>query len=110
MGLTIFQQFHYRRAFLNSLVLFLLTATFVPPPSSSALDWVSTDKEIKKYPQSWNLLSHGPALFQAVDTQQKRQLSIREFFFSRIGESSFDNRLSLPTDNNNGSVHLYQVR
>ena len=109
MVLMLFQRFHYRRAFLNSLVLFLLTATLVPPPSSSALDWVPTDEEIKNYRQSWNPLSHGPVLLQAVDTQPKGQLSIQEFLFPQIGESRFGNRLSLPTDSKNGPVHLYPL-
>jgi hypothetical protein len=109
MALAFIHWFHYRKILLNSLALFFLTATVVPAPSS-APDWVPTDEEIKKYRQSWNPLSHGPVLLQAVDTQPKGQLSIREFLFSQIGESSFGNRLSLPTDSKNGPVHLYQVR
>jgi hypothetical protein len=105
MGLALIQRFHYRNSCINSLVLFFLTATVVPP-LSSALDWVPTDEEIKRYRQSWNPLSHGPVLLQAVDTQPKGQLSIREFLFAQIGESSFGNRLSLPTDSKNGPVHL----
>lgn len=108
MVLALIQRFHYRKIVLNSLVLFLLTATVVPPPSS-ALDWVPTDEEIKKYRQSWNPLSHGPVLLQAVDTQPKGQHAIRQFIFSQIGESSFGNRLSGPTDSKSGPVHLYQV-
>ena len=104
--LILIQRFHYRKVFLSSLVLFLLTATAVPP-LSSALDWVPTEEEIKKYRQSWNPLSHGPILLQAVDVQPKGQLSIREFIFSQIGESSFGNRLGSPTDSKNGPVHLY---
>ena len=106
MLLTFIQRFHYRKIFLNSLALFLLTAIAVPP-LSLALDWVPTDEEIKKYRQSWNPLSHGPVLLQAVDIQPKGQLSIREFIFSQIGESSFGNRLGGPTDSKNGPVHLY---
>ena len=106
MILAPIQRFHYRKIFLSSL--FLLTATVVPHPSS-ALDWVPTDEAIKKYRQSWNPLSHGPVLLQSVDTQPKGQLSIREFIFSQIGESSFGNHLSVPTDSKNGPVHLYQV-
>jgi len=102
------QPHHHRKIIRTSLVLFLLTAT-VLPSLSSALEWVPTDEEIKKYRQSWNPLSHGPVLLQAVDTQPKGQLSIREFLFSQIGESSFGNRLSGPTDSKNGPVHLYQV-
>jgi hypothetical protein len=108
MGLVLIQWFHHRNIFLSSLVFFLLTATAVPPPSS-ALDWVPTEEEIKKYRQSWNPLSHGPMLLQSVDIQPKGQFSIREFLFSQIGESSFGNHLGGPTDSNNGPVHLYQV-
>jgi len=106
--LTLIHQFHYRKVLLSSLVLFLLTAIAVPP-LSSALDWVPTDEEIKKYRQSWNPLSHGPILLQAVDVQPKGQLAIREFIFSQIGESSFGNQLSFASDAKNGPVHLYQV-
>jgi len=106
--LTLIHQFHYRKVLLSSLVLFLLTAIAVPP-LSSALDWVPTDEEIKKYRQSWNPLSHGPILLQAVDIQPKGQLSVREFIFSQIGESSFGNQLSFASDAKNGPVHLYQV-
>ena len=88
MGRTLFHWFHYRRALLNSLTLFLLTATFVPPPSSSALDGVPTDEEIKRYRKSSNPLSHGPVFLQAVNTQPNGPLSIREFLFSHIGEST----------------------
>ena len=106
--LTLIHQFHYRQVLLSSLVLFLLTAIAVPP-LSSALDWVPTDEEIKKYRQSWNPLSHGPILLQAVDVQPKGQLAIREFIFSQIGESSFGNQLSFASDAKNGPVHLYQL-
>jgi hypothetical protein len=109
MGLALIHWFHYRKILLNSLVLFFLTATVVPPPAS-ALDSVPTDEGIKKYRQSWNPLSHGSLLLQAVDTQPKGQLSIREFLFSQIGKSNFGNRLSLPTDSKNRPVHLYQIR
>lgn len=108
MAPAFIQQFSRRKILLNSLVLFLLTVTVVPPPSL-AMEWVPTDEEIKKYRRSWNPLSHGPVLLQAVDTQPKGQLSIREFLFSQIGESSFGNRLSVPTDSKNGPVHLYQL-
>lgn len=102
------QQFSRRKILLNSLVLLFLMANVFPPPAS-AMDWVPTDEEIKTYRQSWNPLSHGPVLLQAVDTQPKGQLSIREFLFSQIGESSFGNRLGGPTDSKNGPVHLYQL-
>ncbi|MDP1768364.1 MAG: hypothetical protein Q8L74_06105, partial [Nitrospirota bacterium] len=108
MRLTSTQRHHCRKTLLRLLALFVLTSA-ATPFQSFALDWVPTDEEIKKYRQSWNPLSHGPVLLQAVDTQPKGQLSIREFLFSQIGESSFGNRLSGPTDSNNGPVHLYQV-
>lgn len=88
-----------------ALLLFLLTLA----PFAHSFEWVPTDEEIKKYRQSWNPLSHGPILLQSVDTQPKGQLSVREFFFSQIGESSFGNRLSFATDSKNGPVHLYQI-
>lgn len=78
-------------------------------PIAQAFDWVPNDEEVRKYRQSWNPLSHGPILLQSVDTQPKGQLSVREFLFSQIGESSFGNRLSFATDSKNGPVHLYQV-
>ena len=106
--LTLIHQFHYRKVLLSSLVLFLLTAIAVPP-LSLAIDWVPTDEEIKKYRQSWNPLYHGPILLQAVDIQPKGQLSVREFIFSQIGESSFGNQLSFASDSKPGPVHLYQV-
>ena len=106
--LKLIQQFHSRKIFLSSLFLFLLTALVVPS-LSLAIDWVPTDEEIKKYRQSWNPLSHGPILLQAVDVQPKGQLAVREFIFSQIGESSFGNQLSFASDAKNGPVHLYQV-
>jgi hypothetical protein len=108
MRLTLVQPFQSRKSLLGSLAFFVLMATAIPS-QSSALDWVPTDEEIKTYRQSWNPLSHGPVLLQAVDTQPKGQLSVREFLFSQIGESSFGNRLSGPTDSKNGPIHLYQL-
>ncbi len=87
------------------LLPFLMTLA----PIAHSFDWVPTDEEIKKYRQSWNPLSHGPILLQSVDTQPKGQLSVREFFFSQIGESSFGNRFSFATDSKNGPAHLYQI-
>lgn len=87
------------------LLPFLMTLA----PIAHSFDWVPTDGEIKKYRQSWNPLSHGPILLQSVDTQPKGQLSVREFFFSQIGESSFGNRFSFATDSKNGPAHLYQI-
>ncbi len=94
---------------LSILILLELVLQLASPIPAHSFDWVPTDEEIKKYRQSWNPLSHGPVLLQSVDTQPKGQLSIREFLFSQIGESSFGNRLSVPTDSKNGPVHLYQV-
>jgi hypothetical protein len=87
MEYAITHRFHYRKSLLNSLVLFILTATLAPLPAS-ALGRVPTGEEINKYRQSWNPLSHGPVLLLAVDTQPNGQLSIREFLFSHIGEST----------------------
>jgi len=108
MAYAITHRFHYRKSLLNSLVLYLLTATVAPLPAS-ALGRVPTDEEIKKYRRSWNPPYRGSVLLQAVDTQPNVQLSIREFLFSHIGKSSFGNRLNLPTDSKNESVDLYQV-
>ena len=98
--------FHLRKILLNSLVLIFLTATASPLPSST-LDRLPTDEGIKKYRQSWNPLSYGSVLLQAVDTQPKGQPLLREFLFLHIRESNFGNRLSLLTDSKNGPVHLY---
>jgi hypothetical protein len=108
MMVAVIHRYPYFKIFLSSLFLFLATAIAVPAPSS-ALDWVPTDEEIKKYRQSWNPLSHGPVLLQAVDIQPKGQLSVREFIFSQIGDSSFGNQLTFATDSKPGPVHLYQV-
>src|SRR5690348_3206762 len=75
------------------------------PPALSALDWVPTDEEIKKYRQSWNPFSEGPLLLQAVDIHPQGQLSVRPFLFSQISEKSYGNTLSLPNDAKNGPVH-----
>ena len=91
------------------LILLEMVLQLASPIPAHSFDWVPTDEEIKKYRQSWNPLSHGPVLLQAVDIQPKGQLSIREFLFSQIGESSFGNHLSFATDSKNGPVHLYQV-
>jgi hypothetical protein len=37
-------------------------------------------------------------------------MSVREFLFSEIGEHSYGNRFSLPTERKAGPVHLYDVR
>src|SRR4029077_20995125 len=100
------------RFFRRQLFILILLQVVLQPASpipAHSFDWVPTDEEIKKYRQSWNPLSHGPVLLQSVDTQPKGQLSIREFLFSQIGESSFGNHLSFATDSKSGPVHLYQV-
>jgi hypothetical protein len=90
-------------------LLGLAIALFANPLDLYAWDWVPSEEEIQKYRKSWNPFSHGPILLQAVDIQPKGQLSIREFLFSQIGESSFGNQLSFPTESNPGPVHVYQV-
>jgi len=79
------------------------------PISVEAFDWVPTDEEIKKYRQSWNPLSHGPILLQAVDTQPKGQLSVREFLFSQFGNSSFGNQFQFVTQAKSGPITLAQL-
>lgn len=96
-----------RLTILRAVLTFSLLMAITP--FAHSFDWVPTDEEIKKYRQSWNPLSHGPILLQSVDTQPKGQLSVREFFFSQIGESSFGNQLSFATDSKNSPVHLYQI-
>jgi len=94
---------------LGRILLILVVTQFTDTTSLSAWDWVPSEEEIQKYRKSWNPFSHGPILLQAVDIQPKGQLSIREFLFSQIGESSFGNRLSFPTESKPGPVHVYQV-
>lgn len=91
------------------IFLLLVVTQFTDPTSLSAWDWVPSEHEIQKYRKSWNPFSHGPILLQAVDIQPEGQLSIREFLFSQIGEHSYGNRLGLPTERNNGPVHLYAI-
>jgi len=74
-----------------------------------AWTWVPSEQEIQKYRKTWNPFSHGPILLQAVDTQPKGQLSIREFLFTQFGERSFGNQLSFATESEEGPVRLYQV-
>ena len=94
---------------LGRILLILVVTQFTDTTSLSAWDWVPSEEEIQKYRKSWNPFSHGPILLQAVDIQPKGQLSIREFLFSQIGESTFGNRLSFPTESKPGPVHVYQV-
>jgi hypothetical protein len=89
-------------------VLFIVVGLTLPAVAGS-FDWVPTDQEIKNYRQSWNPLSHGPILLQAVDTQPKGQLSVREFLFSQFGDSSFGNQLQFATQAKDGPVNLAQL-
>ncbi len=97
------------RRLLVILLVLSLHPTVVDPPSLFAWEWVPTDEEIGKYRKSWNPFSHGPILLQAVDIQPEGQLSIREFLFSQIGESSFGNQLEFASQAKPGPVHLYQI-
>ncbi len=45
-----------------------------------------------------------------MDIQPKGQLAIRPFIYSQVGEKSYGNRLTLPTERKDGSVHLYSVQ
>jgi len=78
--------------------------------TGEAFDWVPTEDEIKKYRKSWNPFSHGPILISAVDIQPKGQLHVRPFIFSQVGEDSYGNRLTFPTERKDGPVHLYSVQ
>src|SRR5437867_2206729 len=104
-----------RKHFPTSLIvrctlLGLAITLFANPLDLYAWDWVPSEEEIQKYRKSWNPFSHGPILLQAVDVQPKGQLSIREFLFSEVGEHSYGNRLTLPTERKDGPVHLYDIR
>ena len=87
------------------IFMILLGSLFSAHPAGS-VDWVPTDEEIQKYRKSWNPFSHGPILLQAVDIQPQGQLSVRPFLFTQIGEHSYGNRLTLPTERNEGPIHL----
>jgi hypothetical protein len=88
---------------------FLAHVSLLTPTIGMTLDWVPSDDDIQKYRKSWNPFSHGPILLQAVDIQPQGQMSIRPFLFSQIGEHSYGNRLSLPTERKDGPVHLYSL-
>lgn len=77
--------------------------------SAGAIEWTPTDAEIAAYRKSWNPLSEGPLLLQAVDIHPAGQLSIRPFVFSQISEKHFGNQLGLPTDRRDGPSHLYAI-
>lgn len=96
------------RVFVLSFLLFVPTP-FVTEQASLAFDWVPTEDEIKKYRQSWNPLSEGPLLLQAVDIQPKGQLSIRPFLFSQISQRSYGNQLSFATESKDSPVDTYAV-
>jgi hypothetical protein len=102
----VLQSYAFARIILLVVAVFQLEGLKV----ALAWEWVPSEQEIKNYRQSWNPFSHGPMLLQAVDIQPKGQLSIRPFIFSQIGEKSYGNRLTLPTDRKDGPVHLYSVQ
>lgn len=97
------------KGLMTAIGLVALVATMPPPHPASGFEWTPTDKEIKKYRQSWNPFSHGPILIQAVDIQPKGQFAARPFLFTQVGEHSFGNRLSTPIDRKDGPVHLYSL-
>lgn len=89
--------------------LLVLEAMTYCLPSAQAFDWTPTDAEITAYRRSWNPLSEGPLLLQAVDIHPAGQLSIRPFVFSQISEKNFGNQLGLPTARRDGPSHLYAI-
>jgi len=93
-----------------TLLLFAGTLQLHFPLSAHSFDWVPTDEEIKKYRQSWNPVSEGPLLIQAVDIHPQGQLSVRPFFFSQVSEKSYGNTLSFPTAAKGGPVHTYAIQ
>jgi hypothetical protein len=80
--------------------------------SGSASVWrlFPTDEELAKYRKSWNPLSHGPMLQQAVDPNPQGQFACRPFLFSQIAEHSFGSKLSTAIDRKDGPQHLYQLQ
>ncbi len=90
------------------MVIILVTVVLALSPTW-ALEWTPSDEEIAKYRKSWNPFSHGPILLQAVDIQPQGQLSVREFLFSQVGESSFGNQLTFASHSKHGPVHLYSL-
>lgn len=90
------------------IVVFIFVA-ILNSSAIHAINWVPTEEEIQKYRKSWNPLSHGPILLQAVDIQPKGQWSVRPFLFTQISEKSYGNRLSTPIDRKDGPIHLYSV-
>jgi hypothetical protein len=89
--------------------LLLFSSALVAQQASQAFDWVPTDDEIKKYRQSWNPLSEGPLLMQAVDIQPAGPLSIRPFLFSQISQRRYGNQLSFATESKDSSIDTYAV-
>jgi len=98
-----------RTVFLFSFAFFQLVC-MARVETADAFEWVPSEEEIRKYRRSWNPFSHGPILISAVDIQPKGQLHVRPFIFSQIGERSYGNRLTLPTETKAGPVHLYSVQ
>jgi hypothetical protein len=80
------------------------------PSSVQAWSWVPSDEEIAKYRNSWNPLTHGPILVTIADTLPPGQLYLRPFIYSQISEHQYGNRLTLATERQSGSAHLYSVQ
>lgn len=94
---------------LGVTLLGLVYSHLCDPANLAAFEWVPSDEEIQKYRQSWNPLSEGPLLIQAVDIHPQGQLSIRPFVYGQVAEHSYGNRLTLPTERRPGPVHSYAV-
>lgn len=93
------------------LIVLLMLGTLgasLPRPAT-AFEWTPTDEEITKYRKSWNPLSEGPLLIQAVDIHPQGQLSIRPFIYGQVAEGSYGNQLAFATDSRPGPVHSYSV-
>jgi hypothetical protein len=90
-------------------LLGLVNSHLFDPMNLSAFKWVPSEQEIQKYRQSWNPLSEGPLLIQAVDIHPEGQLSVRPFIYGQVAEHSYGNRFTLPTERKPGPVHLYSV-
>ena len=87
----------------------IILALLLIPSFTQAIEWTPSNEEIAKYRRSWNPLSEGPLLIQAVDIHPEGQLSIRPFVYGQVAEGSYGNRLSLPTESKPGPVHVYSV-
>lgn len=110
MAPLLLQPIHLTTSLLVRCTLLVLAITYVADPLTLyAWEWVPSEQEIQKYRQSWNPLSEGPLLIQAVDIHPQGQLSIRPFVYGQVSEHSYGNRLTLPTERNPGPVHVYAV-